>query len=190
MSAQDVDRVLRNGGKLCFNPTDLTAAWPHGGTGLGVVGDVVLQQTWLTEDANAADDRHAGEVVETYFLGELWKLAFAIRQWDDDPVNLLMAHHKAGATRTIVTDQYTGTTARRPGTRLSTSAVKLLFTPEDYLANPAVLFYKAIPCLEVMQEVQLSAMEEQKVAAVFKAMYHQSIGKVYQMGLLSELSLT
>lgn len=191
MSSADVTRVLRNGGQLCINPTDLSTAWPHGGTGLGVVGDVVLKQHWVTDEAMGADDRHANESIETYYLGESWVMAFTVRQWDNDPLDVFFPNRINGATRRVLADQYSGVAAtRRPGTKLSTSGFKLLFTPNDYLTSPAVIFYKAVPILEAMQEIQLSAMEEMKVAVVVRAMYHNTIGKLHKMGLLSELSLT
>lgn len=185
-----MDRALRNGGQLCINPTNLAIAFPHGGTGLGVVGDVVLKQIFLTEKARGADDRHAGESLETWYVGESWIMAWTLRQWDNDPLNAWYQQRIAGATRTVIADQYSGVAGvRRPGTKLSTSAVKLLFSPNNP-SNPGVIFYKAVPIFEDEHEIQLSATEEQKVAIMAEAMYHQSIGKLYKMGLLSELTLT
>ncbi len=45
MGTTDVSQVLRVPGRLCINPTNLATAWPHGGTGLGVVGSSVLEPT-------------------------------------------------------------------------------------------------------------------------------------------------
>ena len=36
MGAPNAMQALRMPGRFCVNPTDLTAAWPHGGTGIGL----------------------------------------------------------------------------------------------------------------------------------------------------------
>jgi hypothetical protein len=190
VAAQDVERVLRNGGQVCVDPTDLAQAFPCGGTGLGVIGDVVLKVAYVTDEALGADDRHAHESVETLYLGESWLMALSLRQWDNDPINAFVQNRIAGATRTVITDQYRGVAgSRRPGTRLTTSAKKVLFVPNDP-RMPSVLFYKGVLCLEETQELRLTATEELKMAVVIRAMYHQSLGAIFKMGLLSELTLT
>ncbi len=43
MASVNVNRGLLVNGKLAYGCNDLTAAWPHGGTGLGLVGSIYFQ---------------------------------------------------------------------------------------------------------------------------------------------------
>lgn len=199
MSAADVDAVMRNGGRLILNPTDLTLATngydpvtaSFGGTELGVLGDFVFEQLFIVDKATGADDRHAGELVEAWHCGETWIMAFTLRQRSDDQKTTFYPNHLVGGTsgKKVLSDQYKGTTTKRPGTRLSARAVKLLFVPTD-LTNEAILFYKAVPMLDEEQRIRLTATEEFKVAAMFQAMWDSVNNGLYAQGLLTDLSLT
>lgn len=190
MATDDPDRVLRDGVKLCVDPTDLTIAFPHGGTSLGILGSYVLRWRYATDSARGADDRHAQENLETLFVGEFLVLAGMLRQWDNDPLGVFFPNRITGATRTVLTDQYAGVAgSRRPGTRLTTGNRKVLASPINP-TMPAVIFYSACPSLVGTMELRFSAMDELAVGFAFEAMYHPTIGKVHKVGLLSEISLT
>lgn len=190
MADDTPERVLRNGGRLVVDPTNLAAAYPYGGTPLGILGSYLLRWQFVTDKARGADDRHAQELVEELYVGESLAFAFTLRQWDNDPLNVFFPNRIAGATRTVLTDQYAGVAgSRRPGTRLTSNNRKLLFVPNNP-DMPSLIFYSACPSLAGTHELRFSAMDELVIGAALEAMYHPSIGKVHKIGLLSEITLT
>lgn len=140
MATEDLGKVLRNPGRLCFGPTDLSAAYPHGGTALGLVGEiVVVKQTAVS--VIRGPDFGPQKPIEQYWLGMDWVLSGTLKQWDNDALNLIIPGSSAG---TVTQDRAIKSAGIRAGTPMvSTYGVVLLFSPLDPY-NPAVLFRRAV----------------------------------------------
>lgn len=192
MADHDLDDVLRVGGRLCINPTDKTQDFPHGGTALGVISDVVWKPIFKTEASLAADDKFAGSAQEHYFLGEDGILGVELRQWHNDVINTIFPNTTLGTSGLrIIGDADHSATPFRPGRRLSGRAVKLLFSPDDQDNHPAVLFPKAVPMLEETAELNLVVIDEYRLLVLFHALWDTSTTppRLYRWGKLGDLTL-
>ena len=184
MAAPDVTRAMRVKGRLCIDPTDFSTAWPHGGTGLGMVRDVAVRNGRMTEQITA--EEFGVEVIDVIDLGESWVLAATLREWDADALAKVFPAGKAGATTTERVVEYPK--SYRAGTLLSSSTVKLLFTPDDQTIHPAVLFYRALPLVEETAELSFQLGLDLVVPVMFVAIRDASANMV-QVGLLEDLTV-
>lgn len=187
MSARDVEQVLRVGGQVAFGVTDLATAWPHGGTGLGVVSYAVVMPNRKTEIERGADDKFAGQVVGLHHAGESWTIGLSLRQWADDVLTAIFRNYiTAGSGNKVLVDAIQmGGSALVPGQDVPTLG-NLLFTANNP-DHPCVLFYDVRPVIEETSELMMTAINELQVDVVFQAL---STGvKMYQMGKLADLTL-
>jgi len=179
----DVSQVLRVPGRLCINPTDLATAWPHGGTGLGVVGSIVLEPTSTYQRITA--EEFGAEVVDVLDLGETWVLGALCRAWGDNTVlSTLFPSTATGASGDKVVN-YPG--SYRAGTLRSSASVKLCFTPRDN-RNPGLLLYKALPLVEEASRLRLGAFNELTIPVLFIGIRDSSARQI-SIGVLGDLSL-
>lgn len=156
--------VLLVPGRLAKNPTDLTTAYPHGGTALGVVADVVLEPRVRTMEIEA--EEWGGAPADVLYLGEAWRLAVLLRQWDVDAIDAVFPNvTNTGTGNVRRTIQQTGSTVY-PGYTLSSRAMKLVFTPDDS-ARPGLLIQRALPALRPTAALNLGLGEELGFAAFF-----------------------
>lgn len=186
MATKDADLVLRSGGSLCWNPTDLSIAFPHGGTDLGVLDDVMLKPMFETMDHKGADDRYTRQSVETFFLGESWLLGVTLRQTkDNDVLNVIFPNTTVGS---VTGERYvSGQGSVRPGSRLSNRTGKLLFSPENP-ANKAAYFPKTMVMLEETAELMLMAINELTLQVIFRAM-PDATSRTHFLGRLTDFTL-
>jgi hypothetical protein len=182
MGANDVTKVLRAGGQLIKNPTNLGAAYPYGGTELGVLDDVVLQPVFTSSIAKGGDDKFANQTVEGLYLGESWILGVSLRQFDADVVGTLFPNVGTVGPRKL------SASTVKPGYRLSNRSCVLLFKPENP-EHPSVLLYRVLPVLDETAALVMKAIDELTFPAVFHAIPNTS-GHVYAMDVLANLSLT
>lgn len=192
MSAASALKAMRVPGTLVLNPTDLTAAYPHGGTPLGLVRDVVISRRELTFEVTA--EEFGGEIADVLYMGEEWLIVFSLRGWDNDAIGNLFFNTSLptksderalswpGVSPSgIVAGQMVGGTS---------SLAKIVFSPEDLGGHKGVYFRSAIP--EVAEELELSMTRanEMTLSAGFRALRDPSTpaGSV-QVALLEDITL-
>ena len=181
MATPNPNQILRAPGRLVINPTDLGAAFPYGGTALGIVKAIAIRPGAKYQRITA--EEYGGEVVEMVGNGEAWTLAAILRDFDHDAVAKLFGTVSAG---NVVT--YPGSV--RAGRLMSDLAVKLLFAPNNPAVAPACLFYRALPLLEDAAAMSMSRAAEFGVSMVFVALRNGSDpAKAVAMGPLGSLSL-
>lgn len=184
MAAPEVGNILLVPGRLAAGPTDLSLAWPHGGTGLGLVQDVVLRPArtmiFLREEA------FGSEITEALDMGEAWILACAARTHDRDLLQRAFASTIAGASSEKRNVTYPGTF--RAGTLRSTATVKLLFTPDDPDRHDFVILYNAMPYLPPEAEVPLSRSVELTYPVVFQGI-RDATDRVVRWGPKEDIAL-
>jgi len=154
MAADDARRVLRIPARISFGCTDLTAAWPHGGTGLGATRQVVLIRTGGAYPVTA--EAFGGEPVEYLEPGEVWGVGFTLRTFVDDALDLIFPNTAAGTNTSRQVISAPGTV--RAGNWASGRGVVLVITPEGAtqaksatapdVDAPFVVLHKAIPMIE------------------------------------------
>jgi len=115
-----VTQALRVPGKLSYGPSDLTSAYPHGGTGLGLVRDIRLTRDVVAERRIRATE-YGGETVEALVPGQEWVISFLLRGFDNDAISTVFPNTFTGATDSLEGIREPGTI--RAGELLSDQAV-------------------------------------------------------------------
>jgi len=182
MATKTPRRIRHVPARVAINPTDLTASFPHGGTEIGTVRDIVLR----------TDVRHAqvvaeefGEVVEDVFVGSSVIAAMVIREFDSDAVSTLFPWAVTGSSSGEPVVRYP--TTSQAGDLRSGDAVTLIITPVDEARHPATILYSAVPMVDDAAELTYSLEREFAVAAMFQGLRDGS-GRIYEIGRLEDLT--
>jgi hypothetical protein len=191
----DTRKVLRVPGRFAYGCTDLTLAWPHGGTGLGVVKQVA----WTERGAPYPLTLEAmgGEPVEYLEPGVDAFFAFILRTNDDNAISKVFRNTAAGTVsqRRVVTEP--GTV--RAGNWMSGRAVSpLVFTPEGSthawsrttpdVDAPFFVLYNAIPHKREDLEIPLERTDEWAIGTTWHGI-RDSSSRVYARGARKDLTL-
>lgn len=184
MAAPEIASRLHVPGRLVRDPTDLTAAFPHGGVALGSVKDLVVRPSVARVDVRA--EEWGAEVVEQIYAGSAWVMVGILRNFDEDAVAKIFPNVAAGATSGKNVVKHPGSNAA--GTLRGGSSVKLLFVPDDTDRHRMVYFRKALPLVEEALEMSLSLARPLEVAFAFIAI-RPSSGEAAEMALKEDLTL-
>lgn len=184
MSAPDLTGLLYLPGELVISPTDLTIAFPHGGTRIGLLRDIVIRPGQANTVVRT--EEFGAEVVEIIEGGREWILAAALRGYDDDAIRRVFPTTAVGAEtgRRVITD---GGDARA-GARGSARSVPLLFSPDDTGRRPAILFHRAIPMVSESAALTLDLDMEGMIGVVFRAIRHGTSARLVSVGHLRDIS--
>ncbi len=180
MGTPDVDAVLRNPGRFSVGPTDLSTAWPHGGTGLGVVAETTAVPVYKYEAVIA--EEFAGEEIKIIEMGGSWIVGATLREYGDDSISAFF-NSTTGASGSEIVEAPTNT---YPGTTIT--AVVLLFTPYEQTTHPALLAFEAIPMVTEAATLALELQSEMVLPVMYRCLRNAS-NKQIQIGLLSDLTL-
>ena len=187
MSAATALQAMRVPGALAVGPTNLSTAFPHGGTALGLVRAVIVRRRELRFDVTA--EEYGGAIVDTLYRGEEWSLVFELRGWDNDAISALFPNTTLPTVSGERTIQFPQTT-KIGGVLQGASAVKLIFTPEDQARHRAVYFRSAIPLLAEEVDMRHARAEEMTVAAGFRALRDGvTANSSVQVALVEDLTL-
>jgi len=183
VASPDTNTSLLATGRLAYECTDLSLAWPHGGTGLGLVGNVILfppsgYVRHKDEATNSTD-------VIQYTGGDLI-VSCVIEGWDDDAHRAIYPNTDPGVSREVI--RWPGTDYL-PGTRVGAKALEpLVFTPRNQLEHPAFIVYSAIPTLELNAELRFSSYRFLSYPVIFVGR-PDGAGRQGESGPLVELTL-
>lgn len=146
MTAPDVSAILRLPGKLSHTPTDLTSAYPHGGTALGTFGKV----EWVprTPPFVITAWEWGGAPTEVIECGSEWMLSGELREWDKDALSALFTSYAAGAQGGPVLKLRANVNGTRAGAVAGDRSKVLVFTPDGVDDLPVVLFRRAVPSID------------------------------------------
>jgi len=175
-------------GRLVKGPTNLAAAFPYGGTELGLVRGL-----WLEPRARHFEvlgEEYGQEPVEVLQLGFSFYVGTLFRAWDNDALTALWPNSAAGSSSGDRVLSWPGTI--RSGDKLSDRAFKMLFVPRDTSNHPSVLVYKAIPVIEDAPQVVHRITAEWRYPASFMALRDDTLtsDKAIFWGKIEDLSLT
>lgn len=191
----DSRKILRVPGRFAYGCTDLSLAWPHGGTGLGVVKQVA----WVDRSVPYPVTLEAmgGEPVEFVEPGtDVW-FAFVLRTNDDNAISAVFRNTSVGtATQHRVVSE---PGAVRAGNWMSGRAVApLVFTPEGSthaqsrsdpdVDAPFIVLYNAIPMKREDLETPLERTQEWAIQTTWRGIRDGS-NRVYARGARRDLSL-
>lgn len=172
MGAPSAASIRRVPGRLAFGCTDITLAYPHGGTALGEVRDVIFRR--FTRDFPVTAEDKGGQPVGYLATGNVWGCVAFMRGFDDDVIELLRGGSEGTTTQRA---QYDANTTYRAGYDLTADAVKLVFTPEGAAHAksasvpdadaPCWVLWNAVPLLDETADFLLQRDEELGVPLLF-----------------------
>lgn len=171
--------------RLVVAPTNLAAAYPYGGTSIGLVRDVVLEVQ--SADLEVTAEEFGQEVVDVVDGGESWKIRAAVRGWSRAAHDALFLEASTSST-TGKPLAVAPATNRRAGRLRSSDAVVLLAVPHDPTRHPAILFRSAIPRRAAPLLVEFGLSTELLWGVSWTAI-RDAAGAAAQIGLLEDLSL-
>lgn len=194
MTAYDARLLRRVPGRLSYGCTDLTLAWPHGGTGLGLLRDPILR--FYDGLYPVTIEAKGGVPVEYLERGDFVGFGCSLRGWDDDALSLLFPNTAAG---TVTQRRITSSAGlRRAGNWASERSVVLVFTPEGAthaksrtapdVDAPFVVLHRAIPMVAESAELRLQRRDDVNLPVLFMGI-ENAAGKTYQIGPRRDLSL-
>lgn len=137
MAAGDHKKALLAGGRLAFNVTNMSLAWPHGGTGLGIVGDIQLIPPRLSR---VLIEEETNSPFGLIWLGGPLEVRARAKGWEVDAVSKLMPGGGNGANGPKI-DFPSSNVGKTPAT-----LTNVVFTP-DRSSNPhwALFGVQAVP---------------------------------------------
>lgn len=185
MAAASPANILRLRGRLVASPTNLGAAYPHGGTEIGLVRDARFKYGVITQEITA--EEYGGTATEAVYAAESAVFAGIARDYDNDMIARLFPNTATGGSGFARVDHL----ATDAGRLLSSDSIVLLFAPAATNAttgHPHILVYNAVPVLDAAAELQLHAGAEAGVAFVFRCVPDAS-SRIYAIGRRGDLSL-
>jgi hypothetical protein len=176
-------------GRLAFGCTDLTAAWPHGGTGLGFMGTVFVDLDSPVYPVRAME--YGGEIVDEIAQGGNVMIRAVLR--DDDPHAIEQAalNSAEGTVTQMRGIEHPGSNAA--GYFYSTRGTVVVFTPESVIdgnddQHDMVVFFNALPRLQEAASIAMHARAERQYPIAFRGI-RDSSGRIYQIKRRADLSL-
>lgn len=183
MSSGDLCDIIWLPGRLVKDPTDLNAAYPYGGTELGLSVDVMVA---LNQNTTRIRAEEWGPVIHKVFDGGRdYVLGANLRGSDNDALSTIFRGANTGGTSGNVGIVET-VTSPRAGREVT--YVKLLHVPDDPLYHKATLLYAAAPLVEETAELQMNRVNEFLTPVLFQVT-PDSTGRLYAHQLLVDMTL-
>lgn len=188
MATSNPRNIRRFRGRIVWNPSSLTSAFPHGGTEIGVVRDLVFRFGIETEEIRAEE---WGNVPTEYvYTGSSAFLAAILREFDNDALDAIFPDTPTGSVTSeqTIRGAASGSGVTLGGTLLSGQSGVLVVSPEAPETQEFLVLYNAIPMPEEASRLQISAGEEMGIAVVFRAV-PDSTHRMWHIGKRRDLSL-
>lgn len=180
MATGSVASVFRTPGRLVIGPTDLSLAFPYGGTSLGIVSALAVRERWQREPIPYEEfGGSPGEVIEgTHDV----IVTCELRQRDDDVLTTLYPRTTTGASgEKVVRVPY----GHRAGSLASRRSVVLLFASRD-VTHGSWLLHRALPLLAEDAEHRQEVKREHVLYASFYGIRDAS-SRIMTRGRLEDL---
>jgi hypothetical protein len=139
------------------DPTDLSAAYPYGGTELGQVTDEAFRYGATHRTIEA--EEWGNQVVEVVHGGTSCVFACHLRGFDDDAISAMFLD-TAATTPSLNRAHRLRTTQGRAGTLMSANSMILLFVPKARIRHHAILMWNAAPVLSAETALALHMSSE------------------------------
>jgi hypothetical protein len=188
MSTAYADEIKRIPGTLVVNPTDLSLAYPYGGTVLGVVRAIEIDLGQRVR--MVVDEGGGGGHVQGIRLGQASALHAVLRSWDKDMVSALFPNTTVVEGLPLQLNQEFGSGVQPPGVFATdvSATVKLLFAPTAPLHHEGFLLYRAFPHAQEAARMQASLTKEIGVAVSFMGLPDDSTRR-HAVGFLERMTL-
>lgn len=189
MGAPRLEAAMDVPGRLAYGCTDLTTAWPHGGTGLGFVDKAFLDFDHRVYPITA--EEYGGEIVDEVAMGVNILIRAVLRDDDPDAVSQVALNSSAGATTGYRVWEWPGT--NRAGYFYSARGTVVVFTPQSVIdgdddQHDVIIFYNALPRLQDSLSIAHHAREERQYPLAFRAVRDGS-DRLVKVGRRADLSI-
>ena len=184
MAIARAGNILRIPGRLVAAPTDLTIAFPFGGTALGMASDIIFRPN--AQRAEIRAEEHGGSIVDHVKNGESPQLGMFIRGFDPDMIQQVFEGSSLSTKTKEAKVAYPADAA--PGTLASATGIKLLYAADNFEDQPSLLLYNSYALLEEVSEIRFSRKTEFGVPVLFYGI-RDATNRVYQLRLMEDLVL-
>ena len=184
MAIARADNILRIPGRLVADPTDLTIAFPFGGTALGMASDVIWRPNAQRAEIRAEED--GGSIADHLKMGESPQLGMFIRGFDPDMIPKVFDGSSVSTKTKEAQIDYPADAA--PGRLASAASIKLLYAADNFEDHLSLLLYNAYALLEEVSELRFSRKTEFGVPVLFHGI-RDATNRVYQLRLMEDLVL-
>lgn len=174
--------VMRLAARLVATPTDLTAAYPYGGTELAAWARVEVRL--YRASAELIAEEWQAMPFDTVGASSRATVSAQLRQWDADALSRLFPSGEFSTT----TELLSRTATDRRGELGSARAIKLLIAARDAEYQSSFYIPLAIPLEEEQVRMMYSPAEEWRLPAVFMGI-PDATGRCYQKGPLWRMTL-
>jgi len=157
MAAPNSRNIIRLPGNLVKDPTDLSAAYPYGGTELGQVTDDSFR--YGAKHRTIEAEEWGGQTVEVVHGGTSCVFACHLRGFDDDAISAMFMD-TAVATPSLHRAHRLRTAQGRAGTLLSANSMILLFVPLAAIRHHSILIWNAAPVISTETSLALHMSSE------------------------------
>lgn len=177
MSTPDVNKAQFGTGQLAYGCTNLSLAFPHGGTALGLVGRTILKP----QTRYAVGVEEEGSYGRVFKLGGLVLAAIELLEWNNDANTLLFQQ-----TATSGSDKIVKLSRASYGSEVS-ALTNVVFTAHDP-AHVSWVLYNCRPAMTLDAELEFSAYNFLRLPAFLYARNRTSDEEVGEIGPLSLLT--
>lgn len=177
MGAPSSNSSYRVTGRLAYGCDDLTADWPHGGTGLGLVGRVYYSPPSQYAVAERGED---GSVERVVYTGGRAACGVELLGWDDDALGAVLPVSTTSYAEGRLIEWAENNT---PGD--VTALTNLVYTPNNS-DHPGWCMYKAFPLLELNQRLNFSSFRVLSLALMFLGSPDAN-SRVFALGPISRI---
>lgn len=171
--------------RVVKDPTDLSAAFPYGGTELGLTmknrfaPNIVTRETTREEWGGAAASAH--------YMSERGLLAMTLRDFDPDMVAAVFPNTASVNGHRVVRGSF-ASSVNLPGYDLAGLAAKILLAPLDPDAFEGVLLFNAVPVIDEDFSAEYGIGNEVGIGLSWLAM-PDSTGRTWEMGKIAGMTL-
>jgi hypothetical protein len=186
MAAPATRNVLKGvPGKLVKDPTNLSAAYPYGGTELGLTHNMKVRMKASHHVLTA--EEWGDQPWEVVHCGYPLFFAATLRGMDNDALAAFFPDTTTGDPSGDTNIRFRVDNGRA-GDFISAKSMKLLFVPEAVKRQRAVIIRDAIPVVAEEAEFALSAAEEHVISVVWYAIPDSS-NRVAEVAYIKDLAL-
>lgn len=177
MATQDKYRIFNVKGKLAFGVTDMSTAYPHGGTALGYTSACVFAPNIISQPLIGMEfGEGAFQVIRTEGSGVFTAV---LRQWDNDALNLHWPSTSLSNGERVITNTTSYQALR------ASAGVALAFTPDEP-THPGIIMYNAIPAMPAV-ELRFNLSDELNMGLTYYCLENAS-SKIYEITPVSEMN--
>ena len=187
MATANPRNIRRFRGRIAWAPTSLTAAFPHGGTELGVIRDATFKPGFKYEEIRA--EEYGNVPTEYVYDGSHGVFMAVLRGFDNDALSTIFPDTTTGsATGDQILRADVSGSVTLAGTLISTNSGILVVSPNSPETEEFLVLYNAMPMVEAQAQLQYKASEEVGMAVVFGAS-PDATGRQWNIGKRRDLSL-